>query len=135
MYVSMSMCGSPVIPGLTDSETPAILAAAAEAGARTAAYQLVRLPLSVEPVFLEWLARTHPLQAKRIEAMIRSTRGGKLNSSEFGRRMRGTGAVAEQIRQLFRTFARKHGLDGPMPDYDCTQFRPPQGGKGQLRLF
>lgn len=67
--------------------------------------------------------------------MIRSTRNGKLNSSEFGRRMRGTGAVADQIKQLFPTFARKHGLDGDMPDYDCSQFRLPQIRKGQLRLF
>jgi DNA repair photolyase len=69
---------APVIPGLTDSEIPAILAAVKEAGAYSANYVLLRLPLTVEPVFLEWLQRTHPLQKSKIEAWIRSTRGGEL---------------------------------------------------------
>src|SRR6185295_4817022 len=34
----------PLIPGLNDSEIPAILAAAADAGAGTASYVLLRLP-------------------------------------------------------------------------------------------
>lgn len=126
---------APVIPGLTDSEIPAILAAAAEAGARSAGWELLRLPLTVKPVFLDWLARTHPLQQERILALIRSTREGKLNSSEFGERMCGSGVFADQIRQLFRAFAVKHGLDGEMPDYDVAQYRPPHIGQEQLRLF
>lgn len=126
---------APVIPGLTDSEIPAILAACAEAGARSAGFQLVRLPLSVKPVFLEWLERTHPLQQARIEGAIRSTREGKYNCAEFGRRMSGSGLLAEQIGQLFDTFARKHGLDQSLPPTDVSQFRPPRPRRGQLRLF
>lgn len=126
---------APVIPGLNDSEIPAILAACAEAGVHLATYQLLRLPLSVQPVFLEWLARTHPLQQERIKAMIRSTRDGKLNSSEFGVRMSGRGALAEQIGQLFRTFARKYGLDRDLPELDGSQFRPPRAADRQRRLF
>jgi len=126
---------APVIAGLTDSEIPAILAAAAEAGARSAGYQLLRLPRCVGPIFLEWLSRTHPLQRRRVETMIRSTHGGRLSSSGFGERMSGSGVLAEQIGQLFRTFARTHGLDGNLPPYDCDQFRALPSGKGQLRLF
>jgi len=133
--VPVAVLVAPVIAGLTDSEIPAILAAAAEAGAMRADYQLLRLPLCVRSIFLEWLARTHPLQQRRVETMIRSTHGGKLSSSEFGERMSGSGVVADQIGQLFRTFARTHGLDGQLPPYDCDQFRALPTSTGQLRLF
>jgi hypothetical protein len=62
-------------------------------------------------------------------------RGGKLNDSEFGRRMTGTGELAEQLRNLFHLFRKRHGLERELPDYDCTRFRPPLSTKGQLRLF
>jgi len=122
---------APVIPGLNESEIPAILQAAREAGAKGAAYVLLRLPLTVAPVFREWLERTLPSRLQRIEGRIRDTRGGKLNNSEFGTRMRGTGEIAEQIRDMFRLFAKRFGLDGKLPPLDSTRFRPP----GQMRLF
>lgn len=126
---------APVIPGLNDSEIPAILAAAGDAGARSAAFILVRLPLTVAPVFLEWLERTRPGQRKRIEDRIRDVRGGKLNDPEFGRRMSGSGVMAEQIRKMFKVFARRQGLDGGLPPYDCSRFRPPRDSSGQGWLF
>jgi DNA repair photolyase len=126
---------APVIPGLNDHEIPAILAAAAEAGAATAGYTLLRLPGAVQPVFLEWLERTRPDSRERIENAIRSIRGGALNSPEFGKRMSGAGLLAEQVRKLFRAFAAKHGLNGRLPEYDCGQFRPPAAASGQMRLF
>jgi DNA repair photolyase len=126
---------APIIPGLNDSEIPAILEAAAQAGAQAANWILLRLPLTVAPVFREWLEREKPDQAARVEARIREARGGKLNDSTFGRRMRGSGEIVEQIGDLFRLFARKHGLGTELPDYDCTRFRPPLPRSGQLRLF
>ena len=126
---------APVIPGLNDQEIPAILKAAAEAGARSASTILLRLPLSVEPVFTAWLEQNLPLARDRILSRIRSTRGGKLSDSKWGRRMRGEGAYAEQIRQTFNTFAAKFGLDAPLPAVDTTQFRPPRDAAGQGRLF
>jgi DNA repair photolyase len=126
---------APVIPGLNDSAIPAILEAAQEAGARAAAYQLLRLPLTVAPVFREWLEREQPARLGRIEGRVRDTRGGKLNDAAFGRRMCGTGEMAHQIGDLFRLFARRHGLDGELPPYDCSRFRPPLPRSGQLRLF
>jgi DNA repair photolyase len=126
---------APVIPGLNDSEIPQILKAAKTAGALTASYVLLRLPLSVRPVFLEWLESRQPEQSERVQSRIRATRGGKWNQSQFGQRMRGIGPMAEQIRQAFEVFAHKHGLDGPLPPMDTTQFRPPRSNDGQLRLF
>jgi DNA repair photolyase len=126
---------APISPGLNDSEIPAILAAAREAGARAAAYQLVRLPGAVAPVFQEWLQRERPALQGRVEGRIRGVRGGKLNDPNFGTRMTGTGEMARQIGELFRLFARRHGLDGGLPPYDCSQFRPPVSPSGQGWLF
>ena len=126
---------APIIPGLTDSEIPAILQAAKEAGAMHAGYTMLRLPVTVAPVFREWLQRERPDHLERIEGRVRAMRRGKLYDSEFGQRMTGTGQMAEQIRNLFRLFRRRYGLDGGLPDYDCTRFRPPLPKTGQLRMF
>ena len=126
---------APIVPGLTDSELPAILAAAKDAGAHAANYILLRLPLAVAPVFLEWVARVHPDKKDRIEGRIRDIRGGKLNDPRFVTRMRGTGILAEQIAQLFHVFSKRLGLDRKLPPLDYSRFQPPPDGSGQGRLF
>lgn len=126
---------APIIPGLNDSEVPAILAAAKDAGAMTAGYVLLRLPRTVEPVFQEWLQRAQPLRAERILGRIRATREGNLSSSTWGERMSGTGEIADQIKNMFRLFKRKHGLDRKLPPHNCDRFRAPVPQSGQMRLF
>jgi DNA repair photolyase len=126
---------APVIPGLNDFELPSILAAVKDAGARTAGYVLIRLPLTVAPVFREWLEREQPGRLQRIEGRIREARDGKLNNSEWGTRMVGSGVLAEQIRSVFHLFTKKYGLAGALPRHDCTRFRPPRSKSGQMWLF
>ena len=126
---------APIIPGLNDSEIPALLAAAADAGARAANFTMLRLPLAVQPIFLEWLGRTEPLKYERVVARIRDTRGGELNDSRFGGRMRGHGEMARQIEQTFQVFARKHGLHRRLAPLDATRFRLATDASGQRRLF
>lgn len=126
---------SPIIPGLNDSHIPAVLEAARDAGAQAASYILLRLPLTVLPVFQEWLERTHPTQRERIEHLIQNTREGQLNSSQFGERMRGTGPFAEQIQQTFRLFKRKFGYSDQLPALDYSRFEVPRPRTGQLTLF
>ncbi len=46
-----------------------------------------------------------------------------------------SGPLAEQVRQLFRVFARRHGLDGGLPPLDPSRFRPPPDPRGQGWLF
>ncbi len=133
--VPVGVMTAPIIPGLNDHEIPALLAAAAEAGAHWAGYTMLRLPGAVLPVFQEWLARTRPDSQPRIESAIRSVRAGSLSSPQFGERMSGAGERAEQIAGVFRTFAKKHRLDSRMPPYDSEQFRPPADRSGQRRLF
>lgn len=126
---------APIVPGLNDSSIPAVLEAAKQHGAMFASYVLLRLPLTVEPVFREWLERTQPLRAERVLSRIRQTREGRLNTSEWGTRMVGRGEIADQIRELFLTFRKIHQLDSPLPPLDSSGFEPPPPPSGQLRLF
>ena len=125
---------APIVPGLTDRETPAILEAAAEAGASGASYVLLRLPHQIKALFLDWLKREFPDRASRVESLIRQTRGGQLYDSRFGVRQRGEGPVAEQIRQQFQVFARRYGLSGRLEPLSSDAFRHP-APDGQLGLF
>jgi len=123
---------APVIPGLNDHEIPAILDAAAAAGARFAGWGMLRLPLGVKDVFLEWLDRRFPGKKNRVLARIRGVRGGRLDTSAFGVRFTGEGIFAEQIRALFRAAARRHGLDRGMPVLSSAAFRRPGGSQLEL---
>lgn len=126
---------APIIPGLNDDQIPTILKSASDAGARTVGHVLLRLPLTVAPVFHEWLQRTQPLKADRVMSRIRKTRDGQINQSTFGTRMRGSGEIAEQIHSMIGVFKRKYGMDQPMPPYNCNQFRRPENGDSQPWLF
>jgi DNA repair photolyase len=125
----------PIIPGLTDSEVPAILKAASEAGAIGVHHTILRLPSTVKDVFLDWIARQRPNHAAKVEAFVRAARGGKLNTSEFGKRMRGTGPLVDQIEQTLRVFAKRYGLDGAGPSLSNKSFRPPRIAGAQMPLF
>ena len=125
---------APVVPGLTDAEMPAILAAAAEAGATFAGTTLLRLPHAVEDVFVSWLETRDPARARRIMARIREVRGGRTNDAAFGSRMRGSGEYAAQLRQLFELSCRRYGLDRRRPTLKAADFRVP-GRPTQPTLF
>jgi DNA repair photolyase len=118
---------APVIPGLTDHELPAILGAAAEAGARGAGYVLLRLPYAVKDVFLQWLETHEPGKRARVLSRLRDLRGGKLYDATFGTRMRGEGLFAEQIARLFAVAARRAGLDRDDTRLSVANFRRPGG--------
>ncbi len=135
--IPVTVMVAPIIAGLNDSEVPAILAAAREQGAQYAGYVLLRLPLTVRPVFLDWLQRHFPTKRERIESLIRSTRDGDFNQSEFGRRLRGSGEYAEHLRSTFKLFSRRYELDGRPPPLDVSKFRRPSSlpPGGQMTLF
>jgi DNA repair photolyase len=133
--VPVTVMTAPIIPGLNDSELPRLLEAAKDHGATSAGYVLLRLPITVKPVFLDWLNRTQPTKKDRIIGLIQSTRNGGLYQSEWGVRQRGTGQIAEQIEQTFRIFRHKYGLDAPRRGLSIDHFQPPLPKSGQLRLF
>ena len=137
---------APVIPALNDEEIPAILNAAAEAGARYASFMLLRLPGAVADHFLRWLEAHFPDRKDKVLARIREARGGKLNDPSFHGRFRGEGEYAAQIGALFRAAARKAGLDRAPPSLSTAAFRrgggllgdlfqqPPAGRRSYIRL-
>jgi len=133
--VPVGVATAPVIPGLTDAELESILRAASDAGAQTARYILLRLPLEVKPLFEEWLGSHYPEKAARVMKLIRDTRGGRTYDARFGQRMRGTGAVADLIAQRFSVAAKKLGLHRPPTTLDCSKFQPPRRPGEQLNLF
>jgi len=133
--IPVGVMTAPIIPGLNDSEIPRILAAAKKAGAMTANYILLRLPLTVEPVFIEWLQRTQSLKARKVLSRVQDTRAGQMSSSNWGERMVGKGEIADQIGKMFRLFQNKHQLDRPLPKHRTDLFHPPASGTGQQTLF
>jgi DNA repair photolyase len=109
--VAVGVLVAPVIPAITDHEMEDILAAAKEAGAGSAGYVLLRLPHEIKTLFRDWLAEHYPDRAKHVMSLINQARGGKDYDSEFGTRMKGTGAYAELLRTRFELAKRRLGLD------------------------
>lgn len=126
--IPVSVNVAPVIPFVTDHDLEHILQAAADAGARSAGYIVLRLPWEVSPLFQQWLATHFPDRAERVMGRIRDMRGGKDYKADFGTRMRGEGIWADLLAQRFKTAMRKTGLDKRQLEFgrlDCTQFRRP----------
>ncbi len=130
--VPVQLSISPVVPGITDGEIEAIVAAGAAAGARRVSFIPVRLPHEVAPLFRAWLDAHFPERAGKVMSIIHSIRGGRDNDPRFGERMRGQGAWYELIRTRVMLAARKHGLDQPSAPLRTDLFRPPAGAQGVL---
>lgn len=127
-------CGvniAPIIPGLNDSEIPAIAKASSESGASWIGYTIVRLNGSIGPLFEDWIFKAYPNKAGKVLSQIKEMHGGKLNDSQFGRRMRGEGRYAEHIKQLFEISNARYFKDKMISEFDLNAFQKP----GQLKLF
>jgi DNA repair photolyase len=123
--VPVSVLVAPVIPGVNDAEIPGILRAAAEAGATSAGWVLLRLPHQVKDLFLDWLCRQMPQRAAHVESLLRQMSGGRLYDQRFGIRQRGRGPLAAQVRRTFEVFSRRYGLSRPLPAPSAAAFRRP----------
>jgi DNA repair photolyase len=121
--VPVGVMVAPTIPGLTDHEMPSILAAARDAGATTAGYVVLRLPWAVAPLFENWLGEHFPDRRDKVLNRIRDLRGGKLYDAEWGKRGKGEGIFAEQIRALFDVSCRRLGLNETKRELSTAAFR------------
>ena len=117
--VRVGILVAPIIPGLNDTQIPRILEQAAGAGARSACYTPVRLPGSVEQVFLKRLEAELPLRYVRIKERISDMRDGRMGETRFCKRMTGSGPYWHSIRQLFAIHRKRVGLAGGMPSSEC----------------
>ncbi len=131
--VPVGVMVAPIIPGLTDHEGPAILEAAAKAGARFAGRVMLRLPYGVAEIFEHWLEQHFPERRGKVLGRVREMRGGKLYDSRYGVRQRGEGHYAEQLEALFQLALRRNGMTARGPTLSTEHFRRP--GEGQLALF
>ncbi len=126
---------APVIPALNDSELENILAAAAKAGAQTAGYVLLRLPLEVKELFREWLKQHAPDRAEHVLSLIRAMRRGRDYDANWHQRMTGTGPYASIIAQRFHLSARRLGLNQSPVVLESGRFRRPPTRGEQLSLL
>ena len=133
--IPVSVNIAPIIPGLTDMELPQILQAVSAAGARRAAWVMLRLPYQLKDLFLDWMNRSlHPDRARKVESLLRQARGGKLYESSYPQRRVGRGARVEQIAQTFDIFTRKYGLNCDVRPLSTSHFRKPSLTR-QMSLF
>ncbi|MCT8164373.1 PA0069 family radical SAM protein [Pseudomonas putida] len=131
--VPVGVLCSPMIPMINDSELEHLLQAAKEAGAQSAAYMMLRLPLEVAPLFEQWLQDHYPQRTAHVLSLIRQSRGGALYDSRFGARMRGEGVFAELLAQRFARAMKRLAFAGREAQaLDCSAFCPPGG---QMALF
>ncbi len=126
---------APVIPVLNDSEMETVLTRAAEAGAISAGYVMLRLPHEVKLLFREWLLTHYPLKAGHVMNRIQDTRGGQDYDADFSSRMRGTGIYAAIIKQRFVSISDRLGLNRTRVQLDTSRFQHPARKKQQMALF
>jgi DNA repair photolyase len=129
--IPVGIMNAPIIPGLNHHEIPAILKAASEHGALNAGMTIVRLNGSISILFEDWLRKNFPDRFDKVWNQICSLHDGNVNDSQFGRRMRGEGNIADAIHQLFRSSKKKYFTGKSMPVYDLTKFRK----GGMMSLF
>ncbi len=122
---------APVIPSLNDYEIPTIIKQAAEAGALTAGYTVVRLNGSVKDLFYDWLHKNFPDRAQKVWNQVCELHGGDVSDSHWGRRIHGEGPISKMIASLFTAARKKYMADKHMPAYDLSKFRK----GGNLSLF
>jgi DNA repair photolyase len=136
--IPTGVMAAPMIPVLNDHEMEKILETAAAAGATSAGYVMLRLPLEIKDLFIEWLDTHAPGKAKHVLELIRGARGGeRLYEATFGERMRGTGPYAELLAKRFKLARQRLNLDGYRErwSFDFSLFSPPPKAGDQLKLL
>jgi DNA repair photolyase len=133
--VPTSVMMAPVIPGLNDAEMERILERAAVAGVQEAGYVLLRLPLEIGDLFVEWLRANCPDRANRVLSLMRQTRSGKIYDAKWGERMEGDGPYAWMIGRRFEMAAERLGLNRDKGELRTDLFTLPARPGQQLRLL
>lgn len=124
---------APIIPFLNSEEIPAIVRAAADAGASAASFTVVRLNGAIAEIFTDWVHKAYPDRADRVLHAIADCHGGRLNDSRWGDRMVGDGRIAESIHDLFSISVKRFMQGRTMRPQRLDLFTPARGK--QLNLF
>jgi DNA repair photolyase len=127
---------APMIPALNDGELEQLLERAFAAGARSAGYTLLRLPLELKTLFREWLETHFSNKAAHVLSLVAQTHGGRLYDATWSKRMTGTGPYAEMLRLRFERACRRLGFSQrAVAPLDTSRFRPPPRRGDQPALF
>ena len=144
--IPVGVAVAPVVPFLNEPELERVLEQAAQAGASSAFYTILRLPWELREVFVDWLQSVYPDRAARIMNRLGDMRAGdgraggngtggksvggksgerRLNDPRFFHRMTGQGGWAELVRLRFELATRKLGLNRERGSLRTDLFEPP----------
>lgn len=124
--IPVGVAVAPVVPFLNEPELERVLEQAAQAGASSAFYTILRLPWELREVFVDWLQSVYPDRAARIMNRLGDMRGERrLNDPRFFHRMAGQGGWAELVRLRFELATRKLGLNRERGSLRTDLFEPP----------
>ncbi|MBB3226610.1 DNA repair photolyase [Luteibacter sp. Sphag1AF] len=127
---------APIIPALNERDIEAILEQAAQAGARSAGYTVLRLPHELKGLFREWLDVHVPDKASHVMSLVQQMNGGRDYDSNFATRMRGQGVFADLLKNRFEIASRRFGLNRARETVlDTSMFVPPRVASPQGELF
>jgi DNA repair photolyase len=126
---------APSIPGLNDHEMEAVLDRSAQAGAVSAGYVALRLPLEIKDLFREWLESDHPDRAGKVMSLVRQMRSGRDYDPEWGKRMTGEGPVADLMHRRFVLARKRYGLNQELGKLDVSLFKVPPKPGDQMSFF
>ncbi len=121
--VPVGVMNAPIIPGLNVDSIPKVVKATAEAGSLSIGYTVVRLNGQIGEIFKEWIEQTYPDRAQKVLNQISEMHNGKLNDSEWGRRITGDGSYATLIHDLFEKARNLHYKERKMPPLRMDLFR------------
>ncbi len=124
---------APIIPGINDSELFKMVQTAAEHGANSTSYQIVRLNGDLQAIFENFLTKQLPDRKDKVLQAIKSCHDGQLNDSRFGLRMKGRGNVADIIKQQFKLAHSKYFTNSTKTELRKDLFSPIING--QLRIW
>lgn len=134
--VPVGVLVAPIIPALNDRDMEAVLEQAADAGANSAGYTVLRLPHELKLLFREWLALHAPQRAGHVMSLVQQMNGGRDYDSDFATRMRGQGVFADLLRRRFDIACRRRGLGRAWElALDTSRFVPPREASPQGQLF
>ena len=131
--IPVVVLAAPIIPGLNDQDILPLVKKLAEAGARTVKQLVVRLNGDVAEIFTDWLGKNYPDREKKVLNKVKSLHKGKLNNSEWGERMKGSGLIADIIHQQFDLARRLYLMDDSAIEYDLELYHLMKNK--QLSLF
>ncbi|WP_378180829.1 PA0069 family radical SAM protein [Aquimarina sp. SS2-1] len=131
--IPTSVMMAPIIPSINSHEILTLSKEVSRRGAKSLGYTVVRLNGAIGQIFTKWLENTLPDRKDKILHQIMECHDGNLNDSQFGRRMKGSGNIADQIHQMFAIAKQKYFRKEDKISLNCDLHNSYKDA--QLKLF